>query len=52
MKSKRGAKRVTPELTRDEQQKLDRARAETEAGREKILGDARITNAYVSGVRG
>ena len=41
-KPKRIAKRVTRELTSDEQQRLDRARMETDANRDAILSDGRV----------
>ena len=42
MKPKRVAKRVNRQLTPDEQQRLDRARLDTETGREGILREGRV----------
>ena len=42
MKPKRVAKRVNRQLTPDEQQRLDRARLDTEMGREGILREGQM----------
>ncbi len=51
MKPIRAAKRVNRQLTLEEQPKLDRARAETAEGREKILRNERVAMQAWSAMR-